>query len=163
MYHYTDYQYDVDTVVDGYTIESDGIAYNDDGTPLAYSDTLQNEGYVNAATVRDYLKAQGIGYEVGAGYGGGDGGGSDSHTNARVTGSGVNVRSQPNTQSSILTTLSYGTQILVTGQEEGQNIVSGGQSSTLWYEIVLPATGPPGTSPPCMWRSPATWTCPTPR
>ena len=42
----------------------------------------------------------------------------------------MNVRSQPNTQSSILTTLSYGTQILVTGQEEGQNIVSGGQSST---------------------------------
>ena len=144
MYHYTDYQYDVDTVVDGYTIESDGIAYNDDGTPLAYSDTLQNEGYVNAATVRDYLKAQGIGYEVGAGYGGGDGGGSDSHTNARVTGSGVNVRSQPNTQSSILTTLSYGTQILVTGQEEGQNIVSGGQSSTLWYEIVLPSNGATG-------------------
>ena len=144
MYHYTDYQYDVDTVVDGYTIGSDGIAYNDDGTPLAYSDTLQNEGYVNAATVRDYLKAQGIGYEVGAGYGGGNGGGSDSHTNARVTGSGVNVRSQPNTQSSILTTLSYGTQILVTGQEEGQNIVSGGQSSTLWYEIVLPSNGATG-------------------
>ena len=61
-----------------------------------------------------------------------------------VTGSGVNVRSQPNTQSSILTTLSYGTQILVTGQEEGENIVSGGQSSTLWYEIVLPSNGATG-------------------
>ena len=151
MYHYTDYQYDVNTTVDGYTIGADGIAYNADGTALTYSDTLQNEGYVNAATVRDYLKSQGIGYEVGAGYGGGssNGGGSngssgDSHTNAQVTGSGVNVRSQPTTQSSTLTNLSYGTQILVTGQAEGESVTSGGQTSTLWYEIVLPSNGATG-------------------
>lgn len=144
MYHYTDYQYDVDTTVDGYTIGSDGIAYTEGGEPLTYSDTLQNQGYVNAATVRDYLKAQGIGYEVGAGYGGGSGNSSGSHTNAKVTGSGVNVRSQANTQSSVLTSLSYGAQILVTGQAEGESVSSGGQTSTLWYEIVLPYNGATG-------------------
>ena len=34
IYHYTDYQYDVDTQVDGYQIGSDGVAYGEDGAPI---------------------------------------------------------------------------------------------------------------------------------
>ena len=147
MVHYTDYQYDVNTTVDGYTIGEDGFARNADGSLVQNDGSLTNSGFVSASTVAAYLESQGIGYSVGAGYGGGNQDDPDdppTNHNGVVTGSGVNVRSQATTQSFVVTTLSRGTQVHVTGQVNGQPVLSGGLSSSLWYQITLPSNGVTG-------------------
>lgn len=137
MYHYTDYQYDVSTTADGYTIGADGVALDSEGNPLKNDGSLKNNGYASAGTVASYLESIGVGYEVGAGYNPVTPDGPTSGYNGVLTGDGVNVRSQPNTQSSVLANLRKGTQLQVVGQVTGQAVSDGSASSSLWYEIVL--------------------------
>ena len=48
---------------------------------------------------------------------------------------GVNVRSGPNTSSSIVISLGYNTRVTIVNSVTGQTITSGSQSSDIWYQI----------------------------
>ena len=110
MYHYTDYQYDVDTQVDGYQIGSDGVAYGEDGAPIPVDNSMENEGYASASQVASYLSSLGYSgkdstYELIYGGGSED---PDPEYNGKITGNEVRLRSEPNTNSSVVTHMSKG-------------------------------------------------------
>lgn len=136
MYHYTDYQYDINTEVDGFSIGEDGIARDGEGTPIPVTEDLGNDGYVSASEVAAHLRT--LGYDgkddtaelVGMGTGEEDG-----KYNGKVTGNGVNLRSQPNTDSSVVTVLSRGTRLNILATVEGQAIPYQGKTSNKWYQV----------------------------
>lgn len=140
MYHYTDYQYDIDTWVDGYYISSDGVAREENGDPIPVDNSMPNDGYASASAVAEYL--------AGLGYSGKDStreliysGGSDDpdpdpEYNGKITGDGVRLRAEPNTNSSIVTSMYRGTKVKILDEVEGQSISNSGQASTKWYQIV---------------------------
>lgn len=119
MYHYTNYQYDVNTTVDGYQIGSDGVALG-----ASPSSGLTNSGYVSASTVAAYLEENG--YEPS------DPSGS---MNGKITGNGVRVRSAASLSSSTLTTLSKNTLIRIEEEVSGDTVSDNGKTSSLWYKI----------------------------
>lgn len=139
MYHYTDSQYDVDTVVDGYTLGSDGIAVDAAGNPVAIDSSILSTDYVSASTVSERLREAGYSgkdstYDLI--YGDGNGGGDDLTFNGKVLGNGVRVRSQPSTSSSIVTTLSRNNNVQIVEEVDGENLTLNGQTSSSWYAII---------------------------
>lgn len=138
MYHYTDYQYDVDTQVDGYQIGSDGVAYGEDGAPIPVDNSMENEGYASASQVASYLSSLGYSgkdstYELIYGGGSED---PDPEYNGKITGNEVRLRSEPNTNSSVVTHMSKGTKVKILTEVEGESISNGGQASAKWYQVV---------------------------
>lgn len=139
MYHYTNYEYDVNTVVDGYTLGSDGAAVDETGAAVPPDSSLTNDGYATAAKVAAFLK--------GKGYSGKDstyeliyGGGEDQPTedpsyNGTVTGNGVNLRASATTKSAVITTLSKGARVQISNKVEGEKVTYGGQTSSTWYAV----------------------------
>jgi len=121
MYHYTNGQYDVSTTVEyngtTYAIGADGIVRDSDGNAITVDTSMENSGYVSASKVAEAV-----------------GGNGPNGTPAEVTGSGVRMRQEANTSSSIVATLSKGAKIYVTGTVNGEAITSAGSTSTRWYK-----------------------------
>ncbi len=136
MTHYTSYEYDVDTTIDGIDINSEGYAVDSNGDYLAVYPELLSEEFVPASTVREYLSAHYNAhdntYELI--YGGSQQPGDPSY-NGTVTGAGVRVRAEANTDSAVVTTLHRGDKVKVTGRVQGASVTSDGQTSTLWYAV----------------------------
>lgn len=112
--HYTDYEYDVNTVVDGISIGSDGKA-SDHGI-------LSNE-WATASQVRDYLVSHGWQ----------NNGGVDFEANATVTGNSVRVRSSASLSGSVVSIVNSGIRVHVSEEVTGE-AVSGNNK---WYKIQL--------------------------
>ena len=148
LYHYTNCQYDVDQVVDGFTIGSDGIALDSAGNPLT-ADSPEapalSQEYVSASTVADALAA--------LGYSGEDTvpeeddeeeeAPTQAELNGVVTGNDVNVRVEPNTTSWAVATLSKDDQVKIVEAVTGQTINDDGSTTDQWYSIVT-ASGKKG-------------------
>ncbi len=100
LYHYTDCQYDVDTVVDGFTIGSDGIALGSDGQPLTVDSPeapALSDSYVSASTVAQQLKSLGYsGKDSTQDLVDGDDVPGDDLLNGRITASGFARKPPPN-------------------------------------------------------------------
>lgn len=130
MVHYTSFEYDVDTEVDGYKIGSDGFAYLEDGTPAPVDKALLSNNWASATEVANYLRGQGWT-------------GSDDPEdipfdhNALVNGTSVNLRSEPTTRSSSVALLGKNTRVLAGAPVTGEKVTvtkSGSKVSTdLWY------------------------------
>lgn len=146
MVHYTGYEYDVDTTVDGYYIGSDGFAQNPDGTPAAVVDSMISTFYVPASEVRDWLYS--------AGWDGNDipdegpfdpdypvdpaPGDPDPTTpvySGVINASSVNLRSESNTDSQVVTVLHRGDKLILDEPVEGSEISNEGRKSSLWYPV----------------------------
>ena len=55
---------------------------------------------------------------------------------------GVNVRSAPNTSSSVVTALANGTKVTIVDSVSGQTITAGdGRSSRMWYQLIFTSGG----------------------
>lgn len=126
MYHYTEGQYDINKSVTyngtTYKIGSDGIVCNSSGSPIAVNNSMTNSGYVSASKIAG-VKGSGSNATVPDG------------TPATVIGSGVNLRKESNTSSSVVTTLYKGTTVYVTNSSvAGQSITSEGKTSSTWYK-----------------------------
>ncbi len=148
LYHYTDYQYDIDTVIDGFTIGSDGVALGSDGQPLtvdsAEAPALSTE-YVPASTVAQHLKSLGYSGEDSTGdliNGGGDTPGDDQ-LNGQILANGVRLRREPNTESATVATLYKNQQVQIVETVTGEPITADGQTTDKWYSVVT-ATGQKG-------------------
>lgn len=111
--HYTNFEYDADTIVDGIEI---------DGTGLAQDHGTLSDRWASAAEVRDYLERK---YQ--------DGATPSFVPDAMVTGDSVRVRTEPSLSGGIICTLPKGTRVQVTGIAHGQS-VSGNDT---WYEVLL--------------------------
>lgn len=134
MVHYTNYEYDADTTIDGYAIDIDGYARESDGGPFSKVDeSILSSEYASASQVAAYLRTKYSGkdstYELI--YGSEDPVG----WNGRVTGSGVNLRREPNTQSAVVTTLSRNAGIDIDGDVPGEVITADGISTNIWYHV----------------------------
>lgn len=128
MVHYTNYEYDVDTVIDGYTIGSDGFAYYEDGSLALVVENMVNSSWASASEVAAYLEGQGWS-------------GSDDPNdipfdyNATVNSSSVNLRSEPNTTSRVVAMLSKDTRLLAGTAVKGQEITAHGKKYSMWYPV----------------------------
>ena len=138
MVHYTKYEYDADTVVDGYLLDSWGYAVDFDGKPVPVDPSLLSTQYATASQVAAYLRTKYSGkdstYELIYGSSG-PGGNSSSDYNGKITGDGVRVRKEPNTTSAIVTTLSKGTYVNASEVVAGEKITSDGKSTDKWYSV----------------------------
>lgn len=137
MYHYSNYQYDININIDGYQIGADGVAYDSSGHPVVPNPTLVNDGFVSASTVANFLKSLGYSgqdstYELI--YGDSKPNDNFSH-NGKITGNGVRVRSAASLSSSTLTTLSKNTLIRIEEEVTGDTVSDNGKTSSLWYKI----------------------------
>lgn len=128
MVHYTDYEYDVDLVIDGYTIGSDGFAQLADGTPAPVDPSMLSSEFVPASEVKEWLSTHGW-----SGTYNPEDPSPDFDHNARVSVSSALLRSQPSTDSSIVLTLSQGTPLRLGAPVQGASVTVGGTSSSLWY------------------------------
>ncbi len=135
MVHYTNFEYDTDCTIDGYTLDSAGYAVDSDGyAPVDKS--ILSDKYVPASQVKAYLSTKYSGVDTTASLVN-SGGSVDPYFeyNGKVTGSGVRVRKEANTQSEIIVTLSLGTGINIQSEATGENVTADGSSSNLWYFI----------------------------
>lgn len=126
MTHYTQYEYDTDTVLDGIIINSEGFAVDEDGKYLPVDQSMLSQEFVPASTVRNYLVANYDSATVDP---------DDPSYNGIVTGTGVNLRAEPTTKSTVVTVVHRGDLLKITGQEEGLEVTSGGSTSSLWYAV----------------------------
>lgn len=144
MYHYTDYEYDVDTTADGYTIGSDGVAVGADGKPLPVDSAMLSSEYAGASTVVSHLKSLGYSgkdstHDLIYGNGGPSGGGDDLTFNGAVTADGVRVRASASTKSAVVTTLSKGSRVQIVEEVDGEKLTNGGKTSSDWFAVTTPA------------------------
>lgn len=146
MVHYTNYEYDVNVSIDGYTIGSDGYACFG-GVYAPVDNFLLSSQWASASAVAAYLKTKysGVDTTYQRAYGGGSAepsvpdqpDESDSTVyNGRITGSGVNLRRAATTESDRVTNLSRGTKVQITGETTGQYVSSDGKGTDRWYAIV---------------------------
>ncbi|CCX38697.1 s-layer domain-containing protein [Clostridium sp. CAG:1013] len=140
LYHYTDCQYDVDTVVDGFTIGSDGIALGSDGQPLTVDSPeapALSDSYVSASTVAQQLKSLGYSGKDSTQdlVDGGDVPGDDL-LNGRITASGVRLRKEATTQSAQVAILSKNDQVQIVETVSGEPLNIEGVTSDQWYSVV---------------------------
>ncbi len=126
MVHYSNYEYDVNTVVDGYMIGPDGFAQLDDGTPAPVDPFLLSDSYVSAEEVRTWLSTNGWS-------GTDDPNQTNFDYNATVSHSSVNLRSQPTTQSSVVSLLSKGARLKLGAAIQGSAVSIDGRTSDIWY------------------------------
>ena len=136
MVHYTNFEYDVNTTIDGYVIGADGYAI---GTP---DSSLLSKQWVSASQVAAYLGTRYSGtdstyaliyglvqpqqpdpVELPDGY------------NGQITGDGVNLRSAATTQSRAVTQLNQGTLVNVATTVTGESVTAKGQTSDQWYQV----------------------------
>lgn len=140
MTHYTSYEYDVDTTIDGIDINSEGYAVDSNGDYLPVFPELLSGDFVPASTVQAYLStsynAHDNTYEL---IYGSPQKPDDPSYNGTVTGAGVRVRSEPNTDSAVVTTLHRGDKVKVTGKAQGASVTSGDETSALWYAVTTSA------------------------
>lgn len=141
MTHYTSYQYDVNTVVDGIEINGEGYAVDGNGDYLPVDETMLSGDWVSAPVVADYLATLYSGKDNTSDliYGTGD----DPAYNGKVTGTAVNMRAKPTTESSVVTLLHRGNRVQITGEEQGMTITSDGKTSSMWYAVTT-ASGKKG-------------------
>lgn len=110
MVHYTNYEYDVNTTIDGYNIGADGFAMLSDGARAPVDSSMVSDKYVSAEEVRAWLVTNGWS------------GSNDFAYNAK-TASSVNLREEPSTDSRIVTTLSKGARLHIDGPAvEGEHV-----------------------------------------
>lgn len=108
--HYTNFEYDASTTIDGIEIDEHGLAY-DHGE--------LSDQWVSAADVSDYLTSK---YE-----------GRMFEPNATVTGDAVRVRTGPTLDSGIVCSVDKGTRVRVLDSVPG-SVVSGNGT---WYKVAL--------------------------
>ncbi|MCH5352539.1 MAG: S-layer homology domain-containing protein [Acutalibacter sp.] len=134
LVHYTNYEYDANTVIDGYLLGSDGYAVDSDGKPVPVSAVTLSTKYVSASQVAAYLRTRYSGkdstYELIYGNGG-----PSSDYNGRITGSGVRLRSEPNTTSAIVSTLAKGANVNILEEVTGEKVTADGVSTDKWYSV----------------------------
>lgn len=136
MVHYTRYEYDVSTTIDGYRLGSDGYACDETGKPAPVNTAILSTQYASATQVASYLRTK---------YSGRDstyeliyGGTPDPAPgyNGRVTGSEVRLRQAANTSSGIVTVLSRGSSVNILEEVTGETISGNGTSTNKWYSVV---------------------------
>lgn len=144
MTHYTNYEYDTDTVIDGMLINDEGYAVNENGDYLPVDEEMLSSDFVSASVVADHLATLYSGKDNTSDLVFGTQPDPDDPTyNGTITGAGVNVRAQPTTSSSVVTLLHRGDRVQITGEEQGMEITSGDKTSSLWYAITT-ASGKTG-------------------
>ena len=141
MVHYTHYEYDADTVVDGYLLDSWGYAVNADGTPVPVDSSMLSTQYAAASQVAAYLRTKYSGkdstYEEIYGYG------PSTQYDYYIIGDGVRLRKEPNTASGIVATLSKYTGVDVLEEVTGEKITADGRTTDKWYSVTT-ASGQSG-------------------
>lgn len=141
MVHYTSYEYDVNTTVDGYVIGSDGYAREAAGGYAAVDSSMLSDKYASASQVAAYLKTKYSGkdstYELIYGAGNPDETTKPIETfyNGKVTAASVNLRKSSTTKSAVVTVLSKGTKLDILEEVSGESITSGGKTSDKWYSV----------------------------
>lgn len=142
MVHYTNYEYDVSTQVDGYTLGSDGFAYLSDGTLAPVDSAILSSDWASASEVAGYLR--------GAGWTGSD----DPEEipfdhNALVNASSVNLRAGSTTLSRSVAVLGKNTRVLAGTPVTGQKVTAAPKpgaakvTTDLWYPVTT-ASGKSG-------------------
>jgi len=136
MTHYTNYEYDTDTIIDGLTINSEGYAVDEAGEYLPVDESMLSSDFVSASTVAAYLATRysGVDNTSDLVYGTAPDP-EDPSYNGTITGAGVNLRAEPNTNSKVVAVLHRGDLIKITGTEEGMKITSDGETTTRWYAV----------------------------
>lgn len=144
MTHYTNYQYDTDTVIDGLAINSEGYAVDGAGEYLPVDETMLSGDFVPASVVAAHLATLYSGkdntYDLIYGV---QPDPDDPTYNGIVTGTGVNMRAEATTKSSVVRVLHKGDLLKITGEVEGMEITSGGKTSSMWYAVTT-ASGKTG-------------------
>lgn len=121
MVHYTNYQYDINTTIDGYPIGPDGFAQLSDGAPAPVDSSMVSKNFVPAEEVRAWLASNGWDD------------GNDFDYNAKVSANSVYLRSAPTTGSSVVALLGKGTRLKLGASVQGSTATVGGVSSDVWY------------------------------
>lgn len=165
MVHYSNYQYDVNTTIDGYSIGSDGYARLADGSCASVNSGLLSGQYASASTVAQYLKS--IGYSGVDSTAGLINGTVDRSTfkgpalmdptpapapstpttpttpsqdyDAQVTGSKVNLRREAKVvPGNVVTTVVKGDKLKILREVSGMSITdsASGKTSSIWYQVV---------------------------
>lgn len=136
LVHYTSYEYDTNTTVDGYLIGSDGYARTAAGDYVPVNRVTLSSRYASASQVAAYLRTKYSGkdstYELI--YGGAQV--VDPTYNGRITGNSVRLRQAATTKSEIVTTLSKGTGINILEEVTGEKITADGTSTDKWYSVI---------------------------
>lgn len=134
MTHYTSYEYDAGTTIDGILLNDEGYAVDEEGEYLPVDESMLSSEFVPASAVADYLATRYSGVDNTRDLVFGTQPDPDDPSfNGIITGAGVNLRSEPNTDSKVVTLLHRGDLIKITGETEGMEITSGGKTSSLWY------------------------------
>lgn len=146
MVHYTDYEYDVNTIIDGYFIGSDGFAQTSSGQPAPIDPAMLSQSYAPASLAAAHLRTKYSGqdstYELI--YGAKEPDNSETpNYSGKIIGDGVRLRESSNTKSAVLATLSKGTMLDILEEEKGESISHGTQKTDLWY-LVATAQGQTG-------------------
>lgn len=130
MVHYTNYEYDVNTTIDGYTIGADGFAQLSDGERAPVDSSMVSTEFVPAEEVRSWLVNNGWSSS------------NDFDYNAKVSSTTVNLREEPNTSSAVVATLSKGAKLRIDGPAvEGEDVIvmiEGAVDAdiySLWYPV----------------------------
>lgn len=138
LVHYTSYEYDTDTTVDGYRIGSDGYAYTAAGEYVPVNRVTLSTRYASASQVAAYLRARYSGkdstYELI--YGGSQGDDEPAAYNGKITANSVRLRQAATTKSEIVTTLSKGTGVDILDEVTGEKVTADGVSTDKWYSVI---------------------------
>ncbi|MCI9552741.1 MAG: SH3 domain-containing protein [Acutalibacter sp.] len=139
MVHYTNYEYDVNTNVEGYDIGEDGFAQMN-GQYAPVEPLLLSNDWAPASEVRDWLSSMGWSgtdnyYPEGPSDPGTDDPGNLFSYDAQVSATSVNLRSEATTASSVVAVLHKGAQLQLEETVEGGQASVGGQTSTTWYKV----------------------------
>ena len=132
MVHYSSFEYDTNTNIDGYIIGSDGYARTADGFYAPVNSKILSTQYAAASQTAAYLKTKYSGKETS----GTRPPVSENDFNGTVTGSGVRVREEPNTSCAIITNLYYYDRVSVQETVIGETVTTKNASSNKWYRIV---------------------------
>lgn len=145
MVYYVNYEYVTNTVVDGYTIGSDGYALKPDGSgALPVNNALLSTEYASAGQVANYLRTRYSGvdstYELIYGTGTNPGGQQppEPSYNGRVTAGSVNLRAAATTKSAVVTVLLKDAKVDLWEEVAGEKITNSGKTTDKWYSVTTP-------------------------
>ena len=121
MYHYSNFQYDVNTTVSyagtEYTIGDDGIVCDSSGSSIGIDSSLPNDGFTAAGNV--VLGEQKLP----------DGRPADVNANS------VRMRNNPSLTANIITTLNKGTVVYILDTVTGDEVKTDTRTSNEWYKV----------------------------
>ncbi len=143
MVHYSNYEYDVNTTIDGIAINDEGFAVGPGGGYLPVDQSILSSSFTSASTVRGYLAGKYSGYDNTYELIYGGSGPDEENYNGIVTGAGVNLRAAASTASASVTVLHRGDLLTIHSSVEGDLVTSGGQSTSTWYSVTT-ASGKDG-------------------